>query len=182
MITEEYRKQNEQLHMMSPVYGVSGRKYAKRIQVAYMTTGCTSLLDYGCGKATLADELPQFKVTNYDPAVPRFSAPPEPHDFVACTDVMEHVEHEFIDAVLDDIKRLARRTAYFLINTRPAEKTLPDGRNAHISQHPYMWWADKIAQRWRIGQMVTHSNGDVEFTCYAPETDEVVDLDEVTTL
>lgn len=178
-ITEEYRRTNERMHETTPEFGTSGQKYAQKVQMAYIMTGCESLLDYGCGKATLADSLPQIKVTNYDPAMPRFSARPQPCDMVACTDVMEHIEPECIDAVLDDIKSLAKKTVFFSIATRPARKTLPDGRNAHISIHDYLWWTNKIAARWRIGMMVNHEHGEVELTCYTENTQQLIMPNEI---
>jgi hypothetical protein len=29
-------------------------------------------------------------------------------------------------------------------------KTLPDGRNAHLIQKPWLWWAEKIDRRFRV--------------------------------
>ena len=31
-----------------------------------------------------------------------------------------------------------------LLATGPAEKMLPDGRNAHLIQQPKQWWLDKV--------------------------------------
>lgn len=177
--TPQYKHLNEHMHLISPEYGTSGKRYAQKIQVAYLMFGCTSLLDYGCGKTTLANSLPQFKITNYDPCIPRWSARPGPHDLVACTDVMEHIEPEFIDGVLDDIRSLAKKVAFFSISTRLAAKTLPDGRNTHISIHPYTWWFEKLASRWRVGTMHNAGNGDVEFTCFTQDVETVILPDEV---
>ena len=65
-------------------------------------------------------------------------------DMVVCTDVLEHVEPAKLDAVLDHIWRLTGRVAYFVIDTRPANAILPDGRNAHLSLHDHWWWIDKL--------------------------------------
>ena len=176
--TPQYKQLNEQMHIIRPDYGMSGKKYAQKVQMAYLMYGCMSVLDYGCGKTTLADSLPQFKVTNYDPCIPRWSTRPGPHDLVACTDVMEHIEPEFIDKVLDDIKYLAKKVVFFSISTRPAAKTLPDGRNAHISIHPYTWWFEKLSARWKVGVM-SNLKADVEFTCFADNVETVILPDEV---
>jgi hypothetical protein len=61
-----------------------------------------SYLDHGSGKETLANALPQFTVRGYDPAIPDLDTHPEPHDLFICTDVLEHVEPEFVDMVIDD--------------------------------------------------------------------------------
>jgi 2-polyprenyl-3-methyl-5-hydroxy-6-metoxy-1,4-benzoquinol methylase len=67
-------------------------------------------------------------------------AAPEPHDIVACTDVLEHIEPDCLDDVLKDIRRCTKKVAFLLIATRPAIKVLADGRNAHLIQQPYTWW------------------------------------------
>ena len=103
-------------------------------------------LDYGCGKGKLAEVVPD--VACYDPAVERFAAPAKPADVVICRDVMEHVENECIDEVLDHIRSLSRKAAWFAIATRPAKKVLADGRNAHVSIHPSAWWVEKLQSRW----------------------------------
>jgi hypothetical protein len=71
-----------------------------------------SHLDCGCGKETLANELPQFTVHRYDSAIPDLDSPPEPHDLVICTNLLEHVEHEFVAMVIDDLARVTNKTLF----------------------------------------------------------------------
>jgi 2-polyprenyl-3-methyl-5-hydroxy-6-metoxy-1,4-benzoquinol methylase len=146
LITPEYRELNRKLHATNPVYGVSGFRYvdaARRLS----QWGRLDILDYGCGKAVLAEKLgPAYRVTNYDPCIEGLDTPPEPHDVVMCTDVMEHVEPEFIMPVLKDIRRLTREFAFFVVSTEPAQKVLEDGRNAHISLHPPKWWLERMEE------------------------------------
>lgn len=146
LITPEYKELNRQLHHDKPEYGVSGFRY---VEVAREISqwGRLPILDYGCGKAVLSKCLgPAYRVTNYDPCIEGLDAPPEPHDVVMCTDVMEHVEPECIMPVLKDIRRLTKRVVFFVISTSPAQKFLADGRNAHISLHPRDWWLDRIRE------------------------------------
>lgn len=144
MISESYRQMNKQLHDTHPEYGISGQRYVDIIRPLALW-GRREILDYGCGKATVSHVLgPAYKVTNYDPCIPGRDTPPEPHDIVVCTDVMEHIEPEFVDDVLKDIRRLTKDTAFFSIYMKEAMKVLPDGRNAHISQHPYEWWKEHL--------------------------------------
>lgn len=44
----------------------------------------------------------QLTIHHYDPAVPEWSAPAAPCRFVACIDVLEHIEPHLIDNVLDE--------------------------------------------------------------------------------
>jgi len=116
--------------------------------------GVTHLLDYGCGKScNLAKHLkPDHKLTYqaYDPGVPRFSKPPLPAQFVACIDVLEHIEPDCIEAVLDDLCRLTEGAAFLSIDTAPAQKVLSDGRNAHLIQQDLRWWLPRLWDRWDI--------------------------------
>jgi hypothetical protein len=94
-------------------------------------------------------------VRNYDPGIPADSALPAPADLVVCTDVLEHIEPEHLDAVLAHIFRLAQRAVFLQIALFPAKKTLPDGRNAHLIVQPANWWLDKIGKHvgrgvWRL--------------------------------
>lgn len=145
LMTPEYLTLQKQLHASNTSYGTSGQRYADIVR-QISNWGRLSILDYGCGKQTLAQALgPAYRVTNYDPCIEGLDTPPDPHPVVACTDVMEHIEPEFIDTVLADLRRLTITTALLVINTGPARKILADGRNAHISMHPPEWWLDRIA-------------------------------------
>jgi S-adenosylmethionine:diacylglycerol 3-amino-3-carboxypropyl transferase len=70
--------------------------------------------------------------------------PPEPHDIVVCTDVLEHIEPDCLDDVLADIRRCTKKAALLVVATRPAMKTLSDGRNAHLIQEDFKWWEPHI--------------------------------------
>lgn len=117
----------------------------------------THLCDYGCGAGTnLAKNLKvPHKVTYqaYDPGVPRFAKRPVPAQMVACIDVLEHIEPEFLENVLDDIQGLAEACVFLTVTTCAAMKTLSDGRNAHLTQQPMSWWMPKFFQRWDIQTM-----------------------------
>jgi hypothetical protein len=145
LITEEYRKLNEQLHNSNDGYGRSGHKWADAVRQILAQTKGTSVLDYGCGKKTLQEAL-GFEIANYDPAVPGLDAPPDPADVVACTDVLEHIEPECLDEVLRDLNRCTKEVILLVVATRPAKKTLADGRNAHLIQRPINWWLEQIGK------------------------------------
>jgi 2-polyprenyl-3-methyl-5-hydroxy-6-metoxy-1,4-benzoquinol methylase len=122
--------------------------------------GTKDVLDYGCGKRTLETAL-GFEIANYDPCIPGLDSPPKAHDIVVCTDVLEHIEPECLDAVLSDIRRCTKRVAFLLIATRPAKKFLADGRNAHLIQKDEKWWSERLAQAgFEITKM---ANGKGEF-------------------
>jgi hypothetical protein len=158
LISDSYRAMNAALHVQGG-FGISGGKWAKTL-----LEFCTQdILDYGCGNRTLEKAL-GFPIRNYDPAIPELSAPPEPASLVACTDVLEHVEPECLDAVLDDLRRVTKDTAFLVIATRLASKTLPDGRNAHLIVQPLEWWLEKINQRFFVYDQRVN-NGEVVLIC-----------------
>lgn len=112
------------------------------------------LLDYGCGSnLSLTETLkPQrkFKYQAYDIGVPKYSDPPKPAQMVACIDVIEHVEPEFLEDVLDHLEELTEEVLLISVHTGPAGKYLDDGRNAHLTQQPMGWWFPKLDERFDI--------------------------------
>ena len=153
LITEKYRALNRQLHEQRPHYGASGQKCAKMVRDWINRIRPETILDYGCGKQTLQQAIPEAFIKGYDPAIPGLDAPPEPAEFVVCANVLEHVEPECLDAVLNDLKRVTKKVALFVVATRPAIKTLPDGRNAHLIIEPVEWWLPKLRARFTIDQV-----------------------------
>lgn len=155
MISQEYQKLMQEMHSTVHTFGASGHKDADRVLAICEMFKTRDVLDYGCGKGTLAQSLP-FKIQQYDPGVPEFSAMPKPAEFVVVADVAEHIEPEHIDGVLNHIRDLTKKVAMFLIATRPAKKTLADGRNAHLIVQGERWWIDKLKQRFDIMDMTAN--------------------------
>lgn len=150
LITEEYRNLNRELHDRNPEFGTSLPRFVKYIK-ALVKPGDT-VLNYGCGKCFLRCDN-DVHVVNYDPAIEGFDAIPEPADIVVCTDVMEHIEPECLDDVLLHLKGLIKEYGFFSVATVPSEKTLKDGRNAHLLQHDFVWWVNKFSQYFVIREL-----------------------------
>jgi hypothetical protein len=116
-----------------------------------------TVLDYGCGRGTLAEALKPHRCQQYDPGIVGKDVLPKPSDIVVCTDVLEHVEPGKVDAVIEHIRRLTGKLAYLVISTRDANAVLPDGRNAHLLVHPPEWWVAKLVDpRWEILSCTQH--------------------------
>lgn len=162
LITAQYAQLNAQLHADRPDYGTSGRRWAPVVAALADAVKAKEILDYGCGKQTLAAALADRQVLGYDPAVPALSKSPAPADVVVCTDVLEHVEPNCIDDVLDDLCRVTARVALITVATRPAIKTLADGRNAHLTVQPFTWWREHFLARFDIIDVVEEEGN--EFT------------------
>lgn len=149
LITDEYRRLNETLHNTNQYYGMSGHKYSDDILNICHNMNTKDVLDYGCGKCTLANTLP-FVIKKYDPAIRAFSEDPDEADIVACTDVMEHIEPRLLDDVLTHIRSKTKKMAYFVISTQPAKKILEDGRNAHLIIEGSTFWFNKLSEYFEI--------------------------------
>jgi hypothetical protein len=154
LITEEYRKMQQQLHQ-NPNYGVASVQYAPLVAQVIDTIGAQELLDYGAGKGRLGLTLKQqtqrpLAIRHYDPAIPEWSAPAAPCGLVACIDVLEHIEPALLDNVLDDLQRVTAGVGVFTVHTGAAVKVLPDGRNAHLIQQPAAWWLPKFMERFEL--------------------------------
>ena len=156
-ITPEYIDLNQRLHSENPAYGISGSKRAEVVRKLVDKIKPQTVLDYGCGKGTLAAALP-FPIWEYDPCVPGKDTPPRPADLVICTDVLEHVEPECLDMMLLDLARCTLQVCYAVINTGPAQKSYADGRNAHLIQQPMAWWQDRLSEHFKVASFSESGN------------------------
>jgi FkbM family methyltransferase len=171
LITREYAQLNKDLHESHSEYGTSGQRWADRVLFLKNKVSAASILDYGCGKQTLAAALPALNITGYDPALPGLDAPAAPAELVVCTDVLEHVEPDCVEDVLDDLCRVTLRIALVTVATRPAVKVLADGRNAHLTVRPLAWWRDKFESRFDIIEVQEFSGFEFSLVLKAVHTD-----------
>lgn len=149
LISPAYRAEQGVLHAATRGYGGKGDKWADVVLATAQQYDCWSVLDYGCGQGALARAIlmredRRVLVREYDPAIEGKDGRPMFADLVVCTDVLEHVEPERLDAVLAHLKSLARRAVFVVINTQPSNKTLTDGRNAHLIVESHAWWGERL--------------------------------------
>lgn len=150
LITPEYQEQNRLLHATREDYGVGGFKWAPQVTDLAKAVQARTIIDYGCGRATLSKAIKNRTVINYDPAIPEYSAMPDPADLLVSTDMLEHCEPECLEDVLDTMQYLSLKAVFLVVATRPAKKFLADGRNAHLIQEPPRWWLSRICKRWDL--------------------------------
>lgn len=153
LISENYRQLNRQMHADKPQYGSGGARHAQHLVRIADQYGASTILDYGCGKGDLKRAMPAWEVREYDPAIEGKDSSPEPADLVYCGDVLEHIEHEFLGAVFDDLRRCTRKVAVLVISTVQSKKFLSDGRNAHLIVQPLKWWLPLIWDRWELAEV-----------------------------
>jgi hypothetical protein len=153
-ISDSYRELNAELHDRRPDYGAGGHRYSDMAIGMLVQSESKTFLDIGCGKDTLRKAMRQellklgmldrFALHVYDPALLEHSAEPLPADVVFATDVAEHIEPEHVEDWLRFFASKTKKLWFMTVATRPAVKVLADGRNAHLSIHPWLWWAEKI--------------------------------------
>ncbi|MDJ0859205.1 MAG: hypothetical protein QNI90_02560 [Dinoroseobacter sp.] len=158
---EQLIDQYRQVHA-SKIYGQTSEILAGIIlkQIAVLPK-IDSLLDYGCGQSRTADWIAKIHdatAYKYDPAIPGLDTLPAVEtDFVLCTDVMEHIPLENVDAVLQQIRNISEN-AFFNISCAKAAEILPNGENAHCTVRPPLWWKEKLAKFWTNPRQVRSLN------------------------
>jgi 2-polyprenyl-3-methyl-5-hydroxy-6-metoxy-1,4-benzoquinol methylase len=157
LISDEYIRLNHQLHKINPIFGDAGHRWSIRALELLKKTDSNSFLDYGCGKGTIKFEN-GVDVQLYDPCIPERSNLPSPAGIVFCTDVLEHIEEDYIDNVLDHLKELSQKGFFCIVALRPSNKTLPDGRNTHILLKSREWWIRQLKKRFHGGKQLNHRN------------------------
>lgn len=143
-ITAEYLDLNARAHEAMPDYGRNGSRWAGRVLELLGRSGSVTVLDYGCGKGSLASSLPGVSVAEYDPAIPGKDADPQAADLVVCTDVLEHVEPECLQDVLDHLDRLARKALLVNVTLVTGRRRLPDGTPAHRLVRDADFWRSQL--------------------------------------
>jgi hypothetical protein len=142
--------------------GGSLRPHLPAIRALVRRTGAKSVLDYGSGKGILykkrnfvlangevvtsvAEYLGVEKIACFDPGVPEYSTfPSEKFDGIVSTDVLEHCPEEDIPWIVGEMFAAAKKFVFANVASYPAEKTLPNGENAHCTQRPPAWWNELL--------------------------------------
>lgn len=153
MITPEYQALNRALHETNPNYGTTAPRYVRQVYDLIVMMGAKTVIDYGCGKGLFKqgiDEIrkgmPPIQIQEYDPAIPGKDARPWGAELLVSIDVLEHIEPDSMEDVLHDMYVLSDKAAFLTVATRPAAKTLADGRNAHLIVQPVDWWLPRLLQ------------------------------------
>ena len=162
-ISPEYAELNRALHETASDYGVGSFRHAATVLELRDSTESETVLDYGCGKGLLKNALgyPDW-MFEYDPAVPGKDTKPPRCDLVVCTDVLEHIEPEFLDNTLTHIADLAKRAVFLIIATKASKKWLADGRNTHLIQENRAWWREKLEKLFLISSWEDCPGGEIQ--------------------
>lgn len=158
LISPAYVAEQRRLHAQPRGYGQRGNKWSTQVMTIAWTHNCESILDYGCGQGSLGEALRLSErwedIREYDPAIPGKDALPMRADLVVCTDVMEHVEPEKLEAVLRHLTSLADAVLFVVVSIVETAKTLSDGRQAHILLRSPEWWRTRFhALGWVVEEL-----------------------------
>jgi hypothetical protein len=130
-------------------YGNTSLKSLRLLRPEIQLLKPRSVIDYGCGQSVLVDRLDlgyPLDLYRYDPAIPAFVEKPKVKaDLLINIDVLEHIEEPDLDDVLADMRSMCR-DALIVVDTAPAKRLLPDGRNLHVTLKPHDWWRARIGK------------------------------------
>ena len=162
-ISPEYAAEQARMHEKYN-YGTASLQWAATVANIINAFEIKSVLDHGAGRGNLIKALAQFEFPvvefqMYEPAMPQWSAKPDPAELVCSIDVAEHVEPEFTENYLDELQRLTQKIIFITIHCGPAKKVLSDGRNAHLVQKPPAWWIPKLLARFDLIECRTTPGG-----------------------
>lgn len=146
---KNYIRQYELLHEQKPHYGMTSIKFCSDIIDIIKDRNFTDVLDYGCGKSELLDNVKKkinIEIYKYDPAIKEYSElPSNPVDFVICTDVLQHIPVYDLDRVLKEIKGYSNN-CFFHIRCTQYHTRLPNGQFANCTVFQSDWWMKKLSQ------------------------------------
>ena len=180
-LSDDYRRQLIEKHATDTRWGNTGIAHYARLLRLINHFNAKSVLDYGCGKGMVGKKFREDQTTpgfnfpdvafyEYDPGIPDKMDDQNLADLLISTDVMEHIEPEYLDSVLADMARRTLHAGFILISCVPAIHRLPDGRNAHlIIEHPN-WWIEQLNKYFNVAQAEYH-NGEL-YTVVMSKKDE----------
>lgn len=128
----------------------------------------STLIDWGCGSGEGAQRFQErgFAVTGFDIAhnclnpgidIPLvvgclWEAPAELiSDYAFCTDVMEHIPEDYVEATLSLIAERTRLAGFIQVDTVVdlfGDRMNPPER-LHLAVHDCFWWYDLLGKYWR---------------------------------
>jgi len=149
---KEYTNQYSAIHN-SENYGVSSENFKDFISILIDDIKVNNVLDYGCGKSKLSDELAKklnIKNYKYDPSIEGLdNIPVNKVDLIINTDVLEHIPEDILDNVLEKIASLSSKV-YFNIHNGIVAGFKFGEESPHCTVHPAKWWKSKLQKYFKI--------------------------------
>ena len=144
LISEKHRKLYKRHYEIRPCVAHSHPWHTQVSRLAWLEHA-ESILDYGCGPGRGLSKFLDMPVVDYDPAVTGIDAAPETEfDIVVANHVLENVEQVYIDAVLEHLHKLTRKTLFFSVSCNPSKKQFADGTPVPRFARDAEWWMAKL--------------------------------------
>ena len=163
LFSQQHIDFQKQVHDECPAYGNASLVFAPMVSELCNANVIQSLLDYGAGEGQVPQNLEldhDMDVQLYDPAIKRLQDSPKPAEMVVCLDVLDAVETDCIDAVLDDLKSLTTKMAFFAINTmQPESMQGTEIDDSGREFQPMEWWLPKLMERFELHYLSRISTG-----------------------
>lgn len=184
MHSEDYENQLKVMHRAGTIsgkkWGTTGARNFGDYVIKFLEHRrgqIKTVLDFGAGQGSLGEYVLNnavdinVKWTNYDPGIDKWNTLPEgPFDLVVSSDVLEHVEPDYIDATIDQLCELADKAQFHHIACDPCSSRLPDGRNAHLITEKLDWWLPKFTRPgWDVmytAQCTVRKRGNLKDHCH----------------
>lgn len=133
------------MHAAGLFLGDTWRAHADRFRQFVHPRPPGLIVDFGCGPkgGLVADPYLGPTVVPYDPHVKAYAAPPWGAGpwAVFSSDVLEHLPVSQLRAFVRTLCKQRTISHVFLaLSTRAANKTMPNGMNAHLTVRPAAWW------------------------------------------
>jgi hypothetical protein len=169
------------LHNAEASYGTTANRLTPYILPFAREVAPKRILDYGCGKSQICNELAArlgAEPVKYDPAIPALSARPEGQcDFAINNDVLEHIPEEQLDAIIAEIRSFAPK-AVFTISVALADAILENGENAHCTVRPPEWWQARLTKHYGEAHRVpTFVDTACAFATWKPSAEAVREVE-----
>ena len=148
-----YLEEYKILHKIHPSFGSGACIYLPEICLTIDYLRPKTVLDFGCGKASLIKELvhryPNVEFYGYDPAIfGRDILPVEKADLVINTDVLEHIPEDILPSVVEKIASISDNV-FFELHHALAYQVLPNGMNAHCTVKPPQWYYELLNRHFK---------------------------------
>ena len=163
----DYADQYGRMHAKGKYFpGYSISPYVDAIAELVKEHGTETILDYGCGRGLqylrrrVHEKWGGILPECYDPGVNGLHEMPEtgPYDAIISTDVAEHIDEKDLPGVLQEMTDIvaANGFVFLSISCRPTKKTLPDGRDVHLTIRPPSWWKKLLSRYANPVRIVAH--------------------------
>ena len=129
------------------------KRYAADIGTIVKERGCYTILDLGCGKASIYKERDLeaewgVKVTKYDPAVPEFAEEPQgKFDLVICTHVLGTIPMVDLGWFIDRMYAFANKAVYVAERVSRGKKDWCDITESCPVGWTAVRWLDELSPR-----------------------------------